>query len=792
MPKTKSKSQNKHNTPVKAAKTTATDKNKVNKEKDVTSSSNVVDEISGFDTSLRPIPTMASLGDSYKKRNSRKHYKINKKYKKKKGLSINFSTDKSKVLNEIIKKAKLSEILVKAFDLWYKDQSYFLQLNPLDNDIVLENYIMKPIAFLDLLKSFQKQYNIYSYGYNVFQDGNIMYVINKSTPNKLMTDREWVYRFTVISDKTPVFDRPPLGMNKSSGFIDVGVRYDQVKWCGHFVDTTYKDNLRIKTDEGKLIDSKKATTTAYKGVTLDNHTGKGGKGSGGGGGLLGGLGGGALGGLGGGALGGLGKGISNIGNQVQGTVNQVQGKLNEVKEQAKGTLKQVEDKVGNIPGGKQLLSKAKGIVGGIMGTGESKSPEYDIIMITLDNSFITFVPGDKIEIKFMDKPSYQWTGTIKRWASQQTFTGRAVFIIAVGAQDGRNALTGNNDIKGILGGLFGNGIPSLDDISGALSKIQDFSDNVFDKLRGGYDNIKMLAEEQKNHLFAFADRTVDRLAGKLYDKGMEKIFGALDTPEKKAMFNKIYNYGEAIWNSPTIGPYIQQGISKLGSMFDMTINDMIDSVSSIGDSSESNYVITEENTTNVDVVKPNVPALPIIPKENKTDNTIDKAIEELRTKWHFDGDGIDEVLHTRLNNDIIEHKGFYKQFIEQYHFTNEDFENIKFILLLVLKDKDHSIKRFLSYPNFDHMIDYIRGYYKERLPKDQSDVKVIPYTPPEDLLQSADMDEDFVNTLLDVYEETFIKYGVIELPNEDKKEPYKNPDKKETKPVKPVKPGGDK
>lgn len=76
-------------------------------------------------------------------------------------------------------------------------------LTPPKNDLKLDKYAITPQTFPQLLSKLQKDFDIYDGGPNIFMDGPMTYIINKSGPNNLdLKDGDWLYKFEIKPKNT--------------------------------------------------------------------------------------------------------------------------------------------------------------------------------------------------------------------------------------------------------------------------------------------------------------------------------------------------------------------------------------------------------------------------------------------------------------------------------------------------------------------------------------------------------------------------------------------------------------
>ena len=76
-------------------------------------------------------------------------------------------------------------------------------LTPPRNDFVLDRYVITPQTFPQLLNKLQKDFDIYDGGPNIFMDGPMTYIINRSGPNDLdLKEGDWLYKFEIKPKNT--------------------------------------------------------------------------------------------------------------------------------------------------------------------------------------------------------------------------------------------------------------------------------------------------------------------------------------------------------------------------------------------------------------------------------------------------------------------------------------------------------------------------------------------------------------------------------------------------------------
>ena len=103
--------------------------------------------------------------------------------------------------NEIPKDVNISTIITSAYTNSIKKGQ--LMLTPPKNDLKLDKYAITPQTFPQLLSKLQKDFDIYDGGPNIFMDGPMTYIINKSGPNNLdLKDGDWLYKFEIKPKNT--------------------------------------------------------------------------------------------------------------------------------------------------------------------------------------------------------------------------------------------------------------------------------------------------------------------------------------------------------------------------------------------------------------------------------------------------------------------------------------------------------------------------------------------------------------------------------------------------------------
>lgn len=103
--------------------------------------------------------------------------------------------------NEIPKEVNISTIITSAYSNSIKKGQ--LMLTPPRNDFVLDRYVITPQTFPQLLNKLQKDFDIYDGGPNIFMDGPMTYIINRSGPNDLdLKEGDWLYKFEIKPKNT--------------------------------------------------------------------------------------------------------------------------------------------------------------------------------------------------------------------------------------------------------------------------------------------------------------------------------------------------------------------------------------------------------------------------------------------------------------------------------------------------------------------------------------------------------------------------------------------------------------
>lgn len=103
--------------------------------------------------------------------------------------------------NEIPKEVNISTLITSAYTQSIKKGQ--LMLTPPKNDLVLDKYAITPMTFPQLLSKLQKDFDIYDGGPNIFMDGQMTYVINKTGPNDLdLKEGDWLYKFEIKPKNT--------------------------------------------------------------------------------------------------------------------------------------------------------------------------------------------------------------------------------------------------------------------------------------------------------------------------------------------------------------------------------------------------------------------------------------------------------------------------------------------------------------------------------------------------------------------------------------------------------------
>ena len=111
------------------------------------------------------------------------------------------STKGKVAFNEIPKDVNISTLITSAYANSIKQGQ--LMLTPPRNDFTLDKYILTPMTFPQLINKLQSDFDIYDGGPNIFMDGPMTYIMNKSGPNALdVKEGDWLYKFEIKPKNT--------------------------------------------------------------------------------------------------------------------------------------------------------------------------------------------------------------------------------------------------------------------------------------------------------------------------------------------------------------------------------------------------------------------------------------------------------------------------------------------------------------------------------------------------------------------------------------------------------------
>lgn len=449
-------------------------------------------------------------------------------------------------LNEIVKDSTASSIIVKAFNIWFKDRNYYLAMCKLDNDVKINDYLLTPKDFKSVVMDLQKYYKIYNHGVNVFIDGNIVYVVNSITPSTMDFMNDFTYKFITVSETyNNLRGNYPIIIDPKEKVMSTTILDTHVEFLGHNVDTSKNDPIVISAGSGKA-------------VTL---------------------------------------GSSAVDKQI------------------------IVD-----PSGSDIkLPDA------------TKKEKYEIATIRVMQSIHMFTPASKIEIYKFEDPTYKWSGTVKRWASEQTYGMRYMYFVAIGKIEENKSILGNLDIKAAIVG------DAADNILGGITEAIDTFRGVTEKIKQTKDQIRDVIKD--------APKMIGKLGTSfMYDVtkfGLDKV---LDKVDKKAL-NDFINTATSVASSPHLKALLESYGTPAADLLGLKIDKLMEIINSGGglEYMDKNY--------GYDIFT----AIP---------NTINGVVDTLSKIYHW-ADTYDvhatepmfnDVFKTPINKESI----FYKEFIKVF------------------------------------------------------------------------------------------------------------------------------
>lgn len=144
------------------------------------------------------------------------------------------------IISGRVKEISCSDLIVKCFNSWYKNQNMYIIMAKPDNDIILKDYLIPTgeDAFVTLLTSLQDTYTIYTFGLSVFIDGNVMYVMSRLGNNKIDFLNEYTYKFVVVSQAHEAIGGTyPVILDDEKKTVSITVDKSNVKYIGNLTDS---------------------------------------------------------------------------------------------------------------------------------------------------------------------------------------------------------------------------------------------------------------------------------------------------------------------------------------------------------------------------------------------------------------------------------------------------------------------------------------------------------------------------------------------------------------------------